>query len=136
MEDNDQSEVTATEPDPDPSEETSTGLDPRLAGLLSYLLGFLSGIIFLVNERKNSFVRFHAMQSTVTFIALWAASMAFWLAESIPLLGWLAGLLGGVVGLVSLVLWILLMVKAFQGETYKLPVIGDMAEERARIRSG
>jgi len=130
MEDNSQSEVNAAEPDPNPPEETSTGLDPRLAGLLSYLLGFLSGIIFLVVERKNSFVRFHAMQSTVTFIGLLAASIV---AGIIPVLG---PLLAWLVQILTLVLWILLMVKAFQGETYKLPVIGDMAEERARIRSG
>ena len=130
MEDNGQSEVTATEPDPSPSEATSTGLDPRLAGLLSYLLGFLSGLIFLVIERKNSFVRFHAMQSTVTFIGLLVARIV---AGFIPILG---PILVWVVNLLSLVVWILLMVKAFQGETYKLPVIGDMAEERARIRSG
>jgi uncharacterized membrane protein len=130
MEDNGRSEVNATDPDPNPSEETSTGLDPRLAGLLSYLLGFLSGIIFLVVERKNSFVRFHAMQSTVTFIGLLAASIV---AGIIPVLG---PILAWLVQILTLVLWILLMVKAFQGETYKLPVIGDMAEERARIRSG
>jgi uncharacterized membrane protein len=130
MEDNDRSDVTPMGSDLNPTEATTTGLDPRLAGLLSYLLGFISGIIFLVIERKSSFVRFHAMQSTVTFIGLLAASIV---AAIIPLLG---PLLAWVVQLVSLVVWILLMVKAFQGEVYKLPVIGDMAEERARIRSG
>lgn len=130
MEENSQSEVTGTEPDPKPSETTSTGLDPRLAGLLSYLLGFISGIIFLVLERKNSFVRFHAMQSTVTFIGLLVARIV---AGVIPLVG---PLLVWLLSLLSLVLWVLLMVKAFQGQTYKLPVIGDMAEERASIRSG
>jgi len=130
MEDNGQSEVSTRESGSNPSEATSTGLDPRLAALLSYLLGFVSGLIFLVIERKNSYVRFHAMQSTVTFIGLLVARIV---AGIIPLVGPLLVLL---VNLVSLVLWILLMVKAFQGETYKLPVIGDMAEERASIRSG
>ncbi len=111
---------------PDPS---STGLDPTLAALLAYLVGPISGVLFLVLERKSLFVRFHAMQSTITFLALFVVSIV---AGLLPLVG---GFLGFAVSLLSLVLWILLMVRAFQGEWYKVPVIGDMAEERTRIPS-
>jgi uncharacterized membrane protein len=110
------------DPPPDPS---STGLDPTLAALLAYLLGFVSGLLFLVIEKRSRFVRFHAMQSTVTFLALFVISFV---AGFVPVLGSLVGFLAWVL---SLVLWILLMVKAFQGEWFRLPVVGEMAEERA-----
>jgi uncharacterized membrane protein len=104
---------------------SSTGLDPKLAGLLSYLLGFISGLVFLVLEKQSSFVRFHAYQSTIAFLSLFVVNIVL---TFVPLLG---GLLSALLGLASLVIWIVLMVKAFQGERFKLPVIGDMAEERA-----
>ena len=59
-----------------------------------------------------------------------AVSIASFLFGLIPLIG---GLLGSVLSLASLVLWVVLMIKAYQGERFKLPILGDMAEERARI---
>ncbi len=109
---------------PDPS---STGLDPTLAALLAYLVGPASGLLFLVIEKKSRFVRFHAMQSTITFLALMVISIV---AGAVPLLGPLVGFLAW---MLMLVLWILLMVKALQGDWFKLPVVGDMAEERAQL---
>ncbi|MBW2416458.1 MAG: hypothetical protein JRG76_18320, partial [Deltaproteobacteria bacterium] len=67
-----------------PVERSSTGLDPRLAAALSYLFGFVTGIIFLVVERDSQYVRFHAMQSTVTFISLFVIRV---LAEVVPVIG-------------------------------------------------
>ena len=104
---------------------SSTGLDPNLAGLLTYLLGFVTGLIFLVIEKENSYVRFHAYQSTIVFLAFFVASFV---VGFIPLVG---PLLSAVLSLASIVLWVLLMYKAFQGERFKLPVLGDMAEERS-----
>lgn len=109
---------------PDPS---STGLDPTLAALLAYLVGPVSGLLFLVLEKKSRFVRFHAMQSTITFLALIVVSVV---GGVVPLLGPLIGFLAW---MLMLVLWVLLMVKALQGDWFKLPVVGDMAEERARL---
>ncbi len=104
--------------------ESSTGLDPKVGGLLCYLLGVITGIVFLVIEQEDEFVRFHAYQSTATFGVLFVLSIAFaWL----PLVGWLGQLL---LGPVSLILWIVLMVKAYQGERFKLPVVGDWAEDQ------
>ncbi len=109
------------------SQPSSTGLDPKLAALLSYVFGFVTGLVFLVLEKENSFVRFHAYQSTITFLGLFVVNLVL---SFVPLLG---PLLTMVLGLASTVIWIVLMVKAFQGERFKLPVLGDMAEERAGI---
>ena len=107
------------------SQPSSTGLDPNLAGLLTYLLGFVSGLIFLVLEKQSPYVRFHAYQSTIAFGTLIIAGFVLGL---LPLVG---DLLGSVVRLATLVLWVVLMFKAYQGERFKLPIVGDMAEERA-----
>ena len=104
-------------------EGTTTGLEPNVAGLLCYLGGWITGIVFLVIEQKNKFVRFHALQSIVTFGALTVASA---LLSWIPLVG---GFFGAIIGILAFILWIILMVKAFQGERYKLPWAGDLAEK-------
>jgi len=106
-------------------EVSSTGLDPNLAGLLCYLLGLITGIVFLIIEKKNRYVRFHAYQSLAVFGGLFVFSV---IVRFIPLIGPFVYFLL-VVG--SFVLWILLMVKAYQGEQFKLPVAGDWAEEQA-----
>ncbi len=104
-------------------EPTSTGLDANLAGVLCYLLGFISGVAFLVLERQNGFVRFHAMQSTITSIIFFVANV---IGGVIPPVGMLIMPL-------AIFVWILLMVKAFQGERYKLPWVGDLAEARSGL---
>ncbi len=107
------------------SGRSSTGLDTNVASALCYLLGFVSGVAFLVLEKEDRDVRFHAYQSLATFGALFVLSAG---AGVIPLFGGLVTLL---LTPVSLVLWIVLMVKAMQGgERFKLPVVGDWAEEQ------
>jgi uncharacterized membrane protein len=100
---------------------STTGLEPNVAALLCYVAGWISGIVFLVLEKKNQFVRFHAMQSIVTFVILSIASI---IAGLIPFIG---GYLNSAIGILTLVLWIVLMVKAYQGELYKLPAAGNIA---------
>ncbi len=102
---------------------TSTGLNQNVAGLLCYLVGWITGLIFFLLEKENKFVRFHAMQSMITFGGL---TILFMIATYIPIIGWM---LIPFLALLQLVLWILLMVKAYQGEQFKLPVIGDLAEK-------
>jgi len=104
--------------------KTSIGLEENVAGLLSYLLGFITGILFYVLEKENSFVRFHAMQSIITFGAIFVLSL---ILGFIPIIGWILAL---ILPFVALILWILLMVKAYQGERYKLPIVGDIAEKQ------
>ena len=106
-------------------EKTSTGLDENIAGLLCYVLGWVSGLVFILIEKENKFVRFHAFQSIVVFGALTIASFIFGL---IPVLG---VVLGWIISILGIVLWIVLMVKAYQGTKYKLPWSGDMAEKWA-----
>ena len=100
-------------------QETSTGLKPNIAALLAYLFTWVSGLIFILLEKKNNFVRFHAMQSIIFWVACIIYScIVFW----IPFVGWILALL-------PLVVWIILMVKAFNGEKFKLPLIGNWAEK-------
>jgi len=100
-------------------------MQPNLAALLCYLLGWITGLIFFLVEKKNKFVRFHAMQSIVVFGGLAVINIVLLV---VPVIGALIGLL---LSLLALVLWILLMIKAYQGETFKLPIAGDIAEKNS-----
>ena len=104
--------------------KTALGIDENIEGLLCYILGFITGILFLVLEKENRFVRFHAMQSIATFLPLFVISMVL---GFIPIIGWV---ISPLIGLVGLILWLLLMYKAFKGEKYKLPIAGDFAEQQ------
>ena len=106
-------------------EKTSTGLTENVAGLLCYVLGWISGIVFLLIEPENKFVRFHAIQSIVVFGAITVAGIILgW----IPIIG---GFVSWVLSVLGFILWIVLMVKAYQGTKYKLPWAGDFAEKRS-----
>lgn len=103
--------------------QTATS-NQNVLGAIAYLFGFISGIILLIVEKNNKYVRFHAMQSTIVFLGIFVVSFV---VEYIPLLNVIVSPL---LWIVSLILWILLMVKAFQGETYKLPYVGKIAEDQ------
>lgn len=105
--------------------KTASGLDANLAAALSYALGWVSGIVFLLTEHDNAFVRFHAMQSVVVFGVL---SLSWFVLVSIPFIGWLLAIF--VLIPASAILWLLLLFKAYQGERFKVPVAGDIAEQR------
>jgi uncharacterized membrane protein len=107
------------------TENTASGLDPNVAAALTYAFGWVTGVLFLFTERENKFVRFHAMQSTIVFGALSGACL---LLQMIPLLGMLVTVF--LVIPVSAVLWLILMFRAYQGECFKLPIAGEMAEQR------
>ena len=105
--------------------KTSTGMQVNVAALLSYVLGWVTGLIFYLIEKDNKFVRFHAMQSIVTFGGL---NVLIMVLIFIPVLGWIVM---PIVSILQFILWILLMVKAYQGETFKLPIAGDIAEKNS-----
>ena len=107
-------------------EKTSLGLDENVAGALAYGLGWITGTVFLLTERDNQFVRFHAFQSVLVFGGL---SVLWFIGTSIPPFGWVLSFL--VIPPLSAVLWLLLLFKAYQGERYKLPYVGDIAEQRS-----
>jgi len=110
-------------PNVDPS---STGLDPKVAGLLCYVGCFITGIIFLVIEKRSQFVKFHAAQSLIVFGALTLINI---ILGFIPIIGTIISFF--IVPL-SFVLWIVLMLLALQGKQTKLPIIGDYAEQLSR----
>ena len=99
--------------------KTSTGLTENVAGLLCYVLWWVSGLVFLLVEQENKFVRFHAMQSIIVFAVITIVGF---------ILSWIP-FIGGIIWLLGVVLWIVLMVKAYQGTRYKLPWAGDLAEK-------
>jgi uncharacterized membrane protein len=107
------------------------GLNENFAAALSYLFGAFSGVVVLILERENKFVRFHALQSTLWFLFLYLTGAVLTFVVNIPVLGWILGIIinpvlwiGGVVLFVSTVF---LMYKAYEGTTFKLPVFGDVA---------
>ena len=116
---------------------TSMGMQANVAAGLSYLFGWIGGLIFFFGEKQNRFVRFNAMQSlllsgglTVLYIVLWVLDFAL-LVTFISGLAFLFGCLFWLVGVAAFVLWIVLLINAFQGKYFKLPVIGDLAEKYA-----
>jgi uncharacterized membrane protein len=109
----------------DNTTKTVLGLGENIEALLCYVCGWLTGAIFLMLEKENKFVRFHAMQSLATFLSLFVISM---IVKFIPIVGVVFAV---IIAPVSMVLWLLLMYKAYQGEKYKLPIIGDWAEQQS-----
>ncbi|MCK5258796.1 MAG: hypothetical protein KAJ69_04690, partial [Thermoplasmatales archaeon] len=120
-------------------------LEENVASALCYVLIWLTGIIFFFMEKENKTIRFHAMQSILTFIPL---SILGWILgwigapsvgwgsygyygysynPGIPALLWLSWAIWAITGL----LWLILVFKAYKGEKFKLPVIGDIAEKHA-----
>lgn len=124
-------------PPPPPQAKSGTGMDPNVAGFLCYLAGWITGLIFFLIEKEDNYVRFHAMQSILFSAALFVLYIVLAIAQTvlsfIPYIGWIVSLIltlgWAVIGIGAFVFWIMLMVKAYQGERYKLPVIGDMAEK-------
>jgi len=121
--------------------KTSTGLEPNIAGLLSYVLGWVTGLIFFLIEKENRFVRFHAMQSIVFGVALTIIFIGFSVFGTmlallhLGLLNLLLYPVEFILLLGAFVIWLLCMFKAFQGQMYKLPVLGKVAEDMVNKQS-
>jgi uncharacterized membrane protein len=114
---------------------TGSGLAENVAGPLCYVFGWITGLVFLLID-KRPFVRFHAAQSIVVFGGLHIVRIGLGIVLGV---GWMGGgwiwtgftigaALISLIGLLSLVLWILLMVKAFQGERFRVPIAADFAD--------
>ena len=104
----------------------------NVAGMLAYVT-FIPAIIFLVvvPYNRNRFIRFHSFQNIffhVAWIALW---IALSIVGMLPFLGWASVLIWPIVGLAGFVVWLVLLLKAYQGQMFKLPIIGDIAEKQA-----
>ena len=111
-----------------------TGLEPNVAGALSYILGALTGILFLVIDGKRPFVRFHAMQSivlTVAMVVLWIVLGVLGMVLGVvPIIGWLIGILLSLgLSLGGLILWLYLMYRAWSGDEWEVPLVGKWARQ-------
>jgi len=106
---------------------TSMGMSPNVEAGLSYLFGWITGLIFFLVEKQNRFVRFHAMQSILFFGGLTLINIILNVIGGIGIPG--LGLLAALVGIVGFVGWIVLLINGFQGKYFKLPIIGDYAEK-------
>lgn len=111
--------------------KSSTGMEQNIASLLCYVLGFITGIVFILIEKDNKVVRFHAFQSLFTFLPLFILQYAltYIIAMILPALL----IIMTIFSLAVLVLWIFMMVKAFQNQMIKLPIVGDLAAKQAGI---
>lgn len=122
------SQSSAVAPAPVVSAPSSEGLAENVAGLFCYLLGWVTGIVFLLID-KRPFVKFHAAQSIVVFGGLTVLRIAASFLSGLT--GFFIWGLFGLIGLLGFVLWILLMVKAYQHEMFKLPIAAGIAESIA-----
>jgi uncharacterized membrane protein len=122
--------------------KSSTGLDENIAALLSYIFGWVSGLIFFLIEKDSRLVRFHAMQSLLFNVLAGVVAVVLWIVLFVVfmIVSQISGALATVLSLLSLLVWgvfvlallagfILCLVKAFQGQYFKLPVIGNFAEK-------
>ncbi|MCX6685785.1 MAG: DUF4870 domain-containing protein [Methanoregula sp.] len=123
-------------------EKATFGLDENVASAACYVLGWLTGIIFFLMEKDNKTVRFHAMQSVLTFLPL---TLIYWIIGMIfSMMFFEAGMYGAygawgilslittLIAIVMLILWLVLMFKAYQGEKFKVPIVGDIAENQVK----
>jgi len=122
--------------------KSSTGLDENIAALLSYVFGWISGLIFFLIEKDSRLVRFHAMQSLLFNILIAVVSVVLWVFLVVLLLigSQISGVISTLVSLIAtlvwialvvgiLIAWILCLVKAFNSQYFKLPIIGNFAEK-------
>jgi len=130
--------VGGTETPVTPPAETSTGLQSNIAGLLCYIAGWITGIVFLVIEKKSTFVKFHAWQSIMTFGILTVVQIivspifsSIAVTTFSPGLLVASGVLSTIIWILGFILWIILLIQAGSGKMWKVPLIGDWAEKQA-----
>lgn len=107
--------------------------DPNrnLVAALSYLLGFITGIIILLVEKDDKFIRFHAMQATLIFGGLFVLNIIFEIVvKPIDFLGFFSTILSTGITIAAVIVWAVSMFKAYQGQVYKWPYVGKIAERK------
>jgi len=110
---------------------TSLNMAPNILGLLAYLVWPISSIIIFILEKRNRFVRFHAMQALLIAAVFIVVSIVLGIFAGIPLIGGLFFLVSRLVDFAAFILWIFMMVQAYRGQKTKLPYIGEQAEKFA-----
>lgn len=108
------------------------GLTDNVAGALAYVT-IIPAIVFLVMEpyNRNRFIRFHSFQCIIGAVAWACLWIALGIVVRIPFFGWLTILVWPLISLGGFVIWLIVVLKAYQGQKFKLPVIGDIAEKQA-----
>ena len=113
----------------DEKRKATFGLDENIASALCYVLIWFTGIIFYLVEKDNKMVRFHATQSIVTFIPLHILAFIFTSGFIFSFFWGIALFLSWIIEIIMVICWIVLIIKALQGEKFKLPIVGDIAEK-------
>ena len=127
--------------------KSSMGMEENIASMLCYIVVWVTGFIFFFMEKENKTIRFHALQSILTFLPLTVIGWIFYgplgisytrysnpygggYGYGIPTVSifWYIGML---INVVMFILWLILVFKAYKGEKFKLPIIGDIAEKHA-----
>jgi uncharacterized membrane protein len=103
------------------NDNSSLNMSENVVALIAYLFGWVSGLIIFLIEKENRFVRFHALQSLIFFGAM---SVILGIGVRIPGIGLVIAAIGGVV---TFIFWIVGMVKAYRGELFRFPIVGDIA---------
>lgn len=129
-------------PPPGQPPKSSTGLDENIAALLSYVFGWISGLVFFLIEKDSRLVRFHAMQSIILSGGFIILMIVLGIGSTVLglIFGYISGLLATLVGLLTwllmmavgigaLVGWVMCLIKAYNKEFFKLPLIGNYAEK-------
>ncbi len=109
--------------------------DPNrnLVAALSYLLGFVTGIVILLVEKDDRYIRFHAMQSTLIFATLFVLNIVLDIVlKPVDFLGFLSTAINSLITLVAVALWVISMYKAYQGQIFKWPIVGQIAEAKVK----
>jgi uncharacterized membrane protein len=118
---------------PPASPDSSTGLATNVASLLTYLLGFITGIIFLLVEKKDETVRWHAANCLSISIFILAASFLLGILMAVPFIGWLFFFLFVPLQLAIFVLWVVLLITAYQGKKIELPILSQLIPALLKI---
>ncbi len=112
--------------------DTRLGLKENVEAALSYVGLFVTGIIFYILEEENRFIRFHAMQSILVFVGLLILETLLRILWIFPFIGYVLWRICSVLlGVLGVILWLVLIFQAFNGKTFKIPIIGDYAEKYA-----
>ena len=134
--------VQVTSQPPAQAGKSSTGLDENIAALLSYVFGWVSGLVFFLIEKDSRLVRFHAMQSLLFNVLIGVVITVLWILFAVLFLivSQVSDVLSGLFGIVAtlvwvvisigiLIAWIMCLIKAYNRQYYKLPIIGNFAEK-------
>lgn len=106
-------------------EKSTFGLDKNVACAMTYVLGWVSGLVFFLMEKKDKDVRFHALQSIIAFGAITVIQIV---VSRLPYVGYM---ISPIISLGTLVLWLVMMIKTYQGEKIVLPIVGPIAEKES-----